>query len=941
MIKKVVKLLLKSFIPTDDKFSLISTFSEIEYLLKLKTEGKFEYFYLNKVNIHKILYENENIIKIQSNTQEKNIANLFYIILLIKYQSYLTNYIYEFDYIENANNLRKNSQNILTNFILSMIIIELINNYKEAEDFYDVKYENKLNEICEENLKIRNSYDALNKYNFDLNIKEIESNNLEEIYSQIIISLFQEEKLENYEYSNNIFEQLNLNEINITEKIYSEIVNIFKEENKFIKKYKIVKIEDLDNDKLINFYFTIFKYILKDSIYIYNIPFLYKIRKAVLKIIKFEKNKLSELNKNNNKKEYVIRKFCDSKFYYIKYLGAKYEQLKQILEYYTNYLFETKREDINILNDYINNLNLEIEYEKYLKDFEKAKKMNERIEIIKFLLIENNKNNNNEKDINDCVKIWESLEKSIKDKKIKKIKNNYIDYLKKFFNDNKNKDLLINIFTQEIYDYFINEIKEKNNENEEEDIKKGLYKEIQNIKDNANKSTDEKVKENNNNKSIVIEAKYDESFMNKTINNNNNNESVLKISYASQIQNNYSFFNESDFHILTHIKAIGKHRHSAEFIKETENGYYISGGGDKNLLIYNPEFENVSKIDKNENIISISELKNNVQTEITKRDIKLITSTKENTYLITFNTNKLDSKVQKKDIQNISNFSSLIEIRKNNYLICGDKGLYHANDLFSDIITQKSKKINDTKYKGGLRISKKYIAVTSNKVVNGQHNLLEFYNSNSQRIVKAIKNYSFISSSNGLALMPRDESQTKYRYLLCACKKYESNKMNGILIVSDQIESNIEIKNPFYNTGNFEVYCFCPLLYKENQKYEKIFDDDNLIESDYFLVGGYDQMKGKGLIKLFKLNYKENIEDTTIEYIQDIDIEQGKNFSGFKQPISCILQSKKNGKILVSCWDGNVHLFSRPNIYPLIKYEEIIKNDFMENFEETQYNIEI
>ena len=128
MFNKVLELLLQSFIPTNDKISLISKFSQIESLLKLKMERKFEYIYLNKVNIHKILQENKNIIRIQKNFHEKNIANLFYIILLIKYQPNITNYIYEFNYIENLNNLRKNGQNILTNFILSMIVIELINN---------------------------------------------------------------------------------------------------------------------------------------------------------------------------------------------------------------------------------------------------------------------------------------------------------------------------------------------------------------------------------------------------------------------------------------------------------------------------------------------------------------------------------------------------------------------------------------------------------------------------------------------------------------------------------------------------------------------------------------------------------------------------------------------------------------------------------------------
>ena len=74
----------------------------------------------------------------------------------------------------------------MTVFILSMIIIELINNYKEAYDYYDRNNEEKLNQLLKENLIIRNNYkDILNKYNFDLAKEEIESNNLEEIYFKI------------------------------------------------------------------------------------------------------------------------------------------------------------------------------------------------------------------------------------------------------------------------------------------------------------------------------------------------------------------------------------------------------------------------------------------------------------------------------------------------------------------------------------------------------------------------------------------------------------------------------------------------------------------------------------------------------------------------------------------------------------------------------------
>ena len=59
--------------------------------------------------------------------------------------------------------------------------------------------------------------------------------------------------------------------------------------------------------------------------------------------------------------------------------------------------------------------------------------------------------------------------------------------------------------------------------------------------------------------------------------------------------------------------------------------------------------------------------------------------------------------------------------------------------------------------------------------------------------------------------MPKLEAETKTsRILLCACKRYTKDQSNGILLVNPQLGDNKEIEEPFYNTGNFEVQCFCP-----------------------------------------------------------------------------------------------------------------------------------
>ena len=67
------------------------------------------------------------------------------------------------------------------------------------------------------------------------------------------------------------------------------------------------------------------------------------------------------------------------------------------------------------------------------------------------------------------------------------------------------------------------------------------------------------------------------------------------------------------------------------------------------------------------------------------------------------------------------------------------------------------------------------------------------------------------------------------------------------------------------------------------------------------------------MIKLYKIIYKNNINEIKIIYIQNIIIKNN-NFEGFQNAVSCITQSKITGNIMATSWDGNVYLFNPPNI---------------------------
>ena len=93
--------------------------------------------------------------------------------------------------------------------------------------------------------------------------------------------------------------------------------------------------------------------------------------------------------------------------------------------------------------------------------------------------------------------------------------------------------------------------------------------------------------------------------------------------------------------------------------------------------------------------------------------------------------------------------------------------------------------------------------------------------------------------------------------LLCACKKYNEYQNNGILLIT--LENNSQESHNFYDTGNFEVYCFCPISFESTINYN-IFNKNNELEDNsinYILVGGFNKFKGKGLIKLYRILYNK------------------------------------------------------------------------------------
>ena len=810
MLGKIIEYCSKSSLPSRNEIPLISNYSDIEKIIKLKLENKYEYFYNNRKIINHVLYEEDKFIVVKSNNQHELLANLFFLILLIKDQEEVTNYIYDFNFIENVNNFRKNCENKLTALIISMLIIDLIKNYRGASMNYDDIYEKDLNQINDENVKLRDNFNFKNEYNIKVDTKPIKSNNIEELYLNLIIALIETEKLIDYEFTINIFEQLDLKTINITQTMYYKLKEIFDYKNIFVKKYMISKFEDLFDEKKINFHYIIFNYLFKDPFYIYNIPFLLDTQKSLIKIVKSDSANLIKLLETKNNKiksrlKYNIKFICDFEYYNIEYLYGTIGTLKELNESNKESYIETREfyfdESVNC----------------------------------KFEQIQNKTYNSIKSEIRD------SLEN----------KNNF------------------------------------EGENEK------TFLEIQSISFQKSKTQNR-----NNNSSNEIESKVD-----------------------------YGFFEYEEI--------IECHKPSAEFIKSIDEAYFISGGRDKILHLYDENCKKIKDINLYDNYSYVTELKTGLGSNKMKKDINIIACLENKISLIAINKEDLDEKFEKYNFTIETPYFLINLWRDNHFIICGKNGIYYFSELFCGMATLKEIKIYDKSCHGGIRLNSYKLAFISNKIITNGEDRLLIWDFKSITISKKIDGYSFTLSSNGLSLMPREEIQSNNKILLCACKKYLPSQKNGILLVNAQVEKDKDIKKPFYDTGSFEVYCLCPILRIAKKEKISIFEDNiNLYDTDYFLVGGFDSCRNKGIIKLYKLERSDKIEETRIEFIQSIDFEKNQKFKGFKKPISCMKQSKKNGKILITCWDGNVYSFSYPKIEQFLDYDEQQKYDgflFMHN----------
>ena len=312
-----------------------------------------KYIAKNKKYFHKQLYELEKIIFLQFDHKNISFSFLYNLCSLIEDCPEFINYSYQWKAIEYTNNLHQIYNNEILKIIIAKLIIVLINNYSGFNDFDQNIYDTKIKPIEEENKRIIiNNIKYLKNMGLIWDINDIIKKKIDEILIEIIISLFKNNNFKDFEYMYQLLEQMDFEFIDLTEKMRINLLKYLNDENLF--KYE----NNLFDEIKIDFFYFMLKYILKESYYIYQFPFLLKTRKILLDLFKNNKNKLyiSHLDKGFRLRyTYVLKTLLDSKYYekdleqILKNKNLKKDRKISVQDYYS-----TKEKDKNENSSFCN-----------------------------------------------------------------------------------------------------------------------------------------------------------------------------------------------------------------------------------------------------------------------------------------------------------------------------------------------------------------------------------------------------------------------------------------------------------------------------------------------------------------------------------------------------------------------------------------------------------
>jgi len=321
---------------------LIQNYDDIKEILNNDNINRLEYLYINKQKINEILYKEEKNIYIETN-MINNFSDYYYLYALINDQPYIINYTYDFELIQKLYNELIESKNEIKEIILAKMLITYIDYSDFDENDNNIELCSDIKKKCITDI-INSKKSVLNKYKRDLNIAKLENQDIyiEDIYSDIIKTLIINQKLEKSEETEKLLEEIEVKNIRLNKKIFEGLKQVLIEKN--IEKYEIENFEDILNENKLSFYYMLFKYILKNSIYIYYIPFLLQTQKQITLLINNNLKEFYNINKDIFRLFETLSYFIDLNYYHKKYTYYK-------MFIYKNPQNSNNKNNINLTNE--------------------------------------------------------------------------------------------------------------------------------------------------------------------------------------------------------------------------------------------------------------------------------------------------------------------------------------------------------------------------------------------------------------------------------------------------------------------------------------------------------------------------------------------------------------------------------------------------------------
>ena len=740
---------------------------------------------------------------------------------------------------------------------------------------------------------------------------------IEKIYIDIIIYIIKNNKLSDYDSCYDIIEQIDLELIDIrfmeSEIKFNKILEILDIKNDYIKNYVFNNFEDIKNENKINCYYILMKYFFKSSIYIYYIPLLFQVHKKIIEFIKtkdfssitFEKQSIKE------RFEYVIKAYSDLDYYYYSIYLNKISDITNYAEKKCNW--DIKDDELRIKNDLdFKNINIKKEILNksiFTFDVSMGDEKEPVINNINIIYGENSKITYEEllnlKELNNFENKYELNKNNFSlfilflnnlFLKIGEIISNYkinekIKLQLEFESSQNNINVCYSIFENQF-----NPIKYK-----DEDIlgkKLDELKGFKSLNDEIIQYFDIYAKTNYMSKEF---GSFSTALNSKILSKLDINISTNDDRNNIQIDDNTNNTKEKeedliDFELTKFINKVDNIKGSLKFFVHLQNDYFLSYEDEKEMILYNKDFKEVTKIPNLEdNLCYITEKESE-----NKNIIEIIACYLLHIYLIKINLeDKSLSGLKKYEIpkKNIL----FIQIYFDKYILSGLNNAMIVHDLFNDKLESKNmNKLSNNSYKSGYLINDKYIALISNSLIPGGNNEIAIFNLSNNKMVNNITKFSPNITENGIEKIELKDNDK----LLFSCKKYNSYQKNGILIVdinSINEENDDELNSKFYDTNNFEVNCFCQILIKKINLNDEIIYEGTI----FFFAGGFDLDKRIGSVRLYKFKKENSLE---IKYLQDID------FYDFDMPVNTIIQLKESGEIIITTADKGIYRFSKPNL---------------------------